>query len=271
MAGEPGEVNHIPLSSAQFKVGVSEIALTDVSLKFKVSSMVRVVIVEDDRLTARTLQHFCAEAFGSDLGTIKHFDSLTPALFHIRENPIDLLVLDINLKGESGYEILKFPEKESFYTIVTSSDTQNAVSAFDYGVLDFVAKPFTRERFISAIERMKRASQANSIHRNSISLKKDGMLEMIRYRDILYLESVGNFTDIHLKNGKTERIRRTMEAILAELNSDFFRSHRSFIINLSEVSRILHCKNNTYRVLLGDSKEVALSRSRCNLLKKMLG
>ncbi|MEI7014432.1 LytR/AlgR family response regulator transcription factor [Leptospira licerasiae] len=235
--------------------------------------MVRAVLVEDDKLMARTIQHYCREAFGKSLVSLKTFDELTPALYSIKENPIDLLLLDINLKGQSGYEILKLPEKDSFYTIVISSDKQNAVSAFDFGVLDFVAKPFTRERFIAAIDRMKSASasKADSLRKNSISLKKDGMIEVIRFQDILYLEASGNFTEIHLKSGRKELIRKTMESVLSELNSDFFRSHRSFIINLSEVKKILHGKGNHFKVLLGDSAEVALSRSNYGALKEMLG
>ncbi|EPG67266.1 LytR/AlgR family response regulator transcription factor [Leptospira wolffii] len=244
--------------------------MTDYQPNILICCMVRAILVEDDKLMARTIQHYCKEAFGKDLVSLKTFDELTPAIYCIQENPIDLLLLDINLKGQSGYEILKLPEKDSFYTIVISSDKQNAVSAFDFGVLDFVAKPFTRERFLAAIDRMKRASQTDSLRRNSISLKKDGMLEVIRFQDILYLEAAGNFTEIHLKSGRKELVRKTMEAVLAELNSDFFRSHRSFIINLSEVKKILHTKGNNFKVQLGESTEVALSRTRYNLLRKML-
>ncbi len=111
------------------------------------------------------------------------------------------------------------------------------------------------------------------------------MIELVLYREILYLNAVGNFTDIYLKHGRTERVRRTMDAILEELNSDFFRSHRSYIINLAEDRRILRGKNNTYAVIIGDSEssaanadhggthqgiEIPLSRSRYNVLKNIL-
>ncbi len=237
--------------------------------------MVRIVIVEDDKLTARTIRHFCQTAFQTEDGgvapvTIRQFDRLVPALYYIRENPIDLLVLDINLHGESGFDILKTPEKNAFYTIIVSSDTANAVNAFDYGVLDFIVKPFTRDRFMASIARMRNAAEAQGQYKNSLPIKRDGMIELIRYREILYLQAVGNFTDIFLKDGRTERVRRTMDSILAELNSDFFRSHRSYIINLAEVTKILRGKNNTYAVMVGDEHEIALSRSRYNLLKKIL-
>ena len=73
--------------------------------------MVRIVIAEDDKLTARTFQHYCREAFEPEPVSIKLFDALTPALYHVREHPIDLLILDINLQGQSGFEILDFPER----------------------------------------------------------------------------------------------------------------------------------------------------------------
>lgn len=238
-------------------------------MALQVLFVIRIVIAEDDPLMSRTLQHLCSKAFADDITSIKTFNALVPALYHIRENPIDLLLLDINLKGDSGFDILETPEKESFYTIIVSSDTQNAVNAFEYGVLDFIAKPFTEERFMAAIARMQKAGQASGVYRNSIPVKKDGAIDLVKYEDILYLQAVGNFTDIVLRNGSTERIRRTMESMVSELSSDFFRSHRSFIINLAAVNRIVRSKNNTYSVIMENQSEVAVSRSRYNLLRNL--
>ena len=234
--------------------------------------MITIVIAEDDNLTARTLRHYCAEAFENEPISVKHFNRLTPALYFVQENPIDLLLLDINLKGESGFDILELPEKDSYYTIIISSDTRNAVSAFDFGVLDFIAKPFTRERFMAAIGRMRDARGVGGRQKNSLSIKKDGMLEIVKYKDILFLQAVGNFTDLHLQNGQVERMRRTLDSVLENLNSDFFRSHRSYIINLAWVQSIKRGKNNTYSVIINNTAatEVPLSRSNYTTLKKIL-
>ncbi len=233
--------------------------------------MVRIVIAEDDRLMARSLAVLCQKAFGDTTLLIKTFDALTPALYYIRENPIDLLLLDISLKGESGFEILKFPEKESFYTIVISSAAENAVNAFEYGVLDFIPKPFTEERFLAAIARMLRSGQTGAAYKNCLSLKRDGAIDLVRYQDILYLQAVGNFTDIVLRDGRTERVRRTMDSMQNELNSDFFRSHRSYIVNLAAISRIVRGANNTYRVVLENDEEAPVSRTRYNQLRTLFG
>ncbi len=234
-------------------------------------SPVKVVIAEDDRLTARALQHFCRDAFRPQPVQFSLFEQATPALCYVQENAIDLLILDINLKGESGFEILRQPEKNGFYTIIVSSDTRSAVEAFNHGVVDFVAKPFSRERFFTAVARMKQAAQnGGGFQKNSLPIKTDGQIQLLRFRDILYLEADGNFTDIHLKGGEVERVRRTLDSLMEELNSDFFRSHRSCIVNLAEISRIVRGKNNTYTVIMDDSHEVPCSRSRYNVLRKIL-
>ncbi len=132
--------------------------------------MIRIGIVEDDKLTARTIQHLCGEAFseGAETTSIRHFDRMVPALYYIQENPIDLLILDINLQGDSGFELLTRPEKPAFHTIIVSSESGNAVNAFDFGVLDFIVKPITRERFMAAIARMRSVESAQSQYKISL-------------------------------------------------------------------------------------------------------
>lgn len=233
--------------------------------------MLRIVIAEDDRLTARTVQHFCREKFRPEPVSITCFETVTPALYYVQENPVDLLVLDINLHGESGFGLLKEPfEQKTFYTIIVSSDTGNAVDAFSYGVVDFVAKPFSRERFMTALSRMQQISRGADIQKNSLPIKRDGQLHLLRFRDILYLESDANFTDIFLRNGKVERIRRTLDSMMEDLNSDFFRAHRSCIVNLSEITRVVRTKNNTFKIVIDDRFELPCSRSRYEVLRNVL-
>ena len=79
---------------------------------------------------------------------------LQQGLGFIKEQSIDLLFLDLNLNREDGYELLEEVAAESFHTIIVSAYKDRAIRAFEYGVLDFVAKPYTEERLSLAIQRI---------------------------------------------------------------------------------------------------------------------
>lgn len=221
----------------------------------------RVLIVEDEPPAARGIEKYCREVFGKELESLKIFDSLFPAIYYLEENPIDLLLLDIELNGESGFDLLKNIEKQSFYTIITSSNTNYAVQAFEFSVLDFLPKPFPKHRFESAIKKMKDVMNVRSKTIDYIPVKKEISVEMVSIQDISYLESDKNYTIIYFKNGKSERVRRSLDKFMEFLPDTFVRSHKSCIVNKFEVLRILHGKNNTFQLQLKSNAKIPLSRS----------
>ncbi|MCB1191586.1 MAG: response regulator transcription factor [Leptospiraceae bacterium] len=221
----------------------------------------RVLIVDDEPPSARGIERYCKEVIGNDLESLKMFDSLFPAIYYLEENPIDLLFLDVELNGENGFDLLKNIEKQSFYTIVTSSHTEYAVQAFEHSVLDFLPKPFTKTRFEAAIQKMKNVWGVRSKTIRFIPVKKDISVEMISFEDILYFESDKNYTIIHLKSGEKERVRRTLDKYMEILPPQFIRAHKSCIVNKFEVLRILHGKNNTFQLQLKNKVQLPLSRS----------
>lgn len=222
----------------------------------------RILIVDDEPPAARGIQRLCEECLGREVESLKILGNVTASVCYIQEQPVDLLFLDIDLDGENGFTILEETSSSSYYTIITSSHTEYAVRAFEHSVLDFLPKPFGKQRFEQALERMRKAWHSRAAAaREHLPVKKDEMVEMVPLDQILYLVSDRNYTILHLADGGEERVRKTLDSMLELLPPEFVRAHKSCIVRKSEVQRILHGKNNTYRLLLKNQAELPLSRS----------
>ena len=106
----------------------------------------RILIVEDEPLLAGRLERLCREILGSRLETVRIATEFDEASARLAESPIDVLLLDLNLGGADGMDLLKASVAGSFHTIIVSANTEQALRAFEFGVIDFVAKPCMKDR-----------------------------------------------------------------------------------------------------------------------------
>ncbi len=106
----------------------------------------RILIVEDETVIARRLERLVRQILGQQLVWLKRADCLAAARADLESFPIDLMFLDLNLHGKDGFGLLEHAVAGAFHTVIVSAHTNQALRAFEYGVLDFVAKPFDKER-----------------------------------------------------------------------------------------------------------------------------
>ena len=114
----------------------------------------KIVIVEDERPIARYIERLTRKILGEKIQSIRTLYTLDDAKAFLLENPIDLCLLDLNLNGENGYELLKQAVSGSFHTIIISAYPNQAIEAFKYGVLDFIEKPFTTNTIEASLCRL---------------------------------------------------------------------------------------------------------------------
>ncbi|TGK06710.1 DNA-binding response regulator [Leptospira semungkisensis] len=222
----------------------------------------RILIVEDDLLSARCLEILVKEFLGERDPSISCIQDLEIAKSFIRENSLDLLFLDINLQGKMGFQLLESESKSFFQTIIVSSERDNAVKAFEFSALDFLPKPITRERFRIAMERFLSFS-SNSFLPKGIILKKEEGIDLIEPEEILFARSERNYTRIFTKNGKVEKVRKTLDQLQKELEiHGFYRAHRSYLVRLDGVRKILFNGPSSYRLLLATDHSIPVSRSQ---------
>ena len=220
-----------------------------------------ILIVEDDAPTAQALDILCHKTFQKKLKLVKTAPNLTLAGIYLAEYPIDLLFLDVNLGTQNGFELLKTSFADSMHTIVISSDTTNALTSFDFDVLDFMSKPFTAERFQKAVAKLDKVASKRSRFRSKLPIRSGEAIELIEIDQILYLAADGNYTVFYLEDGSEHRSRKTLENVAQDLDEEFLRIHRSYFVRAAKIEKILNESKGKYAVVLKGGIKLPVSRN----------
>lgn len=200
----------------------------------------RCVIVEDLQVAADYTRR-CCEKSGS-LEVEAHFTNVADALQYLNQHPIDIIFLDVEMPGATGFELLdQLAYKPE--VILTTSKPEYAYNAFEYHVVDFLKKPFTYQRFTEAIQKLKskkeeKEESATTAPSTHIFIKTDGKLVRLNNEDILYIESMGDYVKF-VTAEKKYITHNTIKALEEKVNKDqFMKVHRSYIVNLSKIDDI---------------------------------
>ena len=150
------------------------------------------IIVEDLQVAAEFLKRFCEKSGVIDVA--HHFLNAEDALLFLKDNVVDLIFLDVEMPGASGFELLD----QLVYTpqvILTTSKTEYAYDAFQYNVTDYLKKPFTYQRFLESVQKVsKKTEQLNgNSEQDHMFIKTDGKLIRLHNDDILFIESMGDY------------------------------------------------------------------------------
>jgi len=225
-----------------------------------------ILIVEDENTVAQRIERLTCELLGEKIETIKCFHTLDDADDYLSEHAIDLLFLDLNLAGRDGFELLKQVVAGSFHTIVISAYAERAIEAFEYGVLDFVAKPFTKKRLEKALQRT--SSDHGQKETKYLSIKKMGILQTVALQDVAYFQGANIYSEVYLKDGAVHLHDKSLTKLQQVLPDRFVRVHKSYIVNSSQISGFKQTGNNA-EVVLNDGLLVPVSRSKIAEIKAM--
>ncbi|HYH08436.1 MAG TPA: LytTR family DNA-binding domain-containing protein [Thermoanaerobaculia bacterium] len=191
----------------------------------------RIAIVEDEAIVARRLERMVRAISGAtDVAVASTFEA---AIALIRSRPIDVLFLDLNLNGRDGFALLEEAAASPFQTVVVSAHHEQALRAFEYGVTDFVAKPWSEERLRLAMERTARREPQRRA--TTIVVRKGRELRSVAVNNILYVKGADDYSELHLGDGTVHLHEKTLSALEALLPPQFLRVHRSYIANLGRV------------------------------------
>ncbi|AWX45831.1 hypothetical protein HME9304_02861 [Flagellimonas maritima] len=228
----------------------------------------KILICEDEKLVANRLKRFVENTIDFP-AQIELVPTLDRAFEFLSKNRIDLLFLDLNLHGRNGFEILKKLASESFHTIIVSAYTDRAIEAFEYGVLDFVGKPFTMDRLKIAIDRFKKDDTTKVHSLRYIAIKGRKGVEFISVEDVDYIKASGIYSELILKDSTVKIYDKPMNQLLKLLPEDFERIHKSFVIPTGHIKSISQRKSNTFVVELKSGSIVPISRTmRKKLINK---
>jgi len=229
-----------------------------------------VAIVEDEPLLAGRLERFTREILRKKLTKIVVKKSLPEAMEYLFEHPVDVLLLDLNLHGRDGFELLKQAVSGAFQTIIVSAHTDRAVEAFEYGVLDFIGKPFTLERLHKAFSRLEAVEAKNFCPTKYLAVRKTGKLHLIDIATIRYIRGAGIYSELIMKNGAAELHDKSLARLNAVLPTHFIRIHKSYIVDIRDVKNLSSLGGSKYVLELSSGETLPVSRKKYKDIKKLL-
>ncbi|MBT8232249.1 MAG: response regulator transcription factor [Saprospiraceae bacterium] len=228
--------------------------------------MLNCIIVEDELMARKSLEMLCDKS--DDIKLVGSFENAESVQKEIGKLNVDLILLDVEMPGMSGIELLDslsvLPQ-----IIFTTSNTEYAYEAFEYDVTDFIKKPITLLRFRKAIDKaLERKEKLEAIFaassNNEIYIKSSGRFIRIPFDEILYFENVGDYVKV-ITHKNNHIIHGSLKSIAARIkNPRFIKVHRSYIVNLDKVVDI---EDNT---LVIEKKVIPISRSHKPILMQSI-
>ncbi|PIF46685.1 DNA-binding LytR/AlgR family response regulator [Chryseobacterium sp. 52] len=229
-----------------------------------------ILIIEDEARIARRLQRMTAEFFANKPAEIIICDSLQKGLDEISSQVPDLLLLDLNLNGDNGFEVLEQMVAASFHTIIVSANIDKAITAFAYGVLDFVPKPFDQDRLFKALTRFVSPASKPDEGIKYLAVKRAGQVRLISIAEIVYIKGAGIYTELHLSNGQNELHDKSLELLQQLLPNGFERIHKSYLVNFQQIEKILINPGTRYGAQLKTGEMLPVGRSKYKELKNKM-
>ncbi len=216
------------------------------------------IIVDDEKLALDFLLQYCNKS--DKVNVLATFHNPEEALAYLRENKTDLVFLDVEMPGLTGFNLLDNLAYKP-HIILTTSKTEYAFEAFQYKVDDYLKKPISFPRFQDAIEKIhvqfiqEKSSNGSQESEDYIFIKADGKLVKLTYDEILYLESMGDYVKV-VTAAKKFLTLNTLSAVEEKLDKKLFlRVHRSYIVHLKKIKDI---QGNS---LLIDENVIPISKS----------
>jgi len=252
--------------------------------------MIKTMIVEDEKL-ARDELKFLIEK-DPDFEVLYEIADGEKALKLLKENAVDLLFLDIQIPGISGIEIARIlnKQKNSSYIIFTTAYDEYAVEAFQLSAVDYLLKPISDQRLEESLDRAKKeindnhnfnqklnnlfANLNNSKQKeclNKIAVMEKDYYLMLNFEDIYYFSTKDKkvWAHCHKKSYMTSFQLKELEKMLPE---QFFRIHKSYIVNLKHIKAVIPWFKGKYQVLMKNYSEhkIPVSRSKVDQINKLL-
>ncbi len=221
--------------------------------------MLNILIVEDMALVADRIADLCNDYFGNC--NIQIASSSEMALKRLTTHQYDLLLLDLNLNGEDGYELLSHKHTNSLHTVIITASPEKAAQAFDYGVADFITKPVSEKRFNQAMQRFTSFANKSNTGLCQLSVKSRGKLSFIPIDNIHFIKADSNYCEIITKSNESFLHDKSMEQLTKLLEGQFIRIHRSYLVNESYIESVITHGSGKYSAVLKSGEQLPLSRS----------
>lgn len=202
--------------------------------------MITAIAIDDEPLGLKIISHYCDQI--DFISLEKTFTQQAEALKHLKKYPVDLIFLDIQMPNKNGVDFYKMLDNNPM-VIFTTAHSQYAVEGFNVNATDYLLKPFSAERFMTAVQKARNEFEfrKNQLVQTHLMIRADYKLHRIEFDDILLIEGLDDYVQVHLSDKTKIVARLSMKSILEKLpEKNFIRVHRSFIIPVKKVKAIVN-------------------------------
>jgi two-component system LytT family response regulator len=246
--------------------------------------MKKAIIIDDEPL-ARSIVKEYLHAY-SQITLVDECNDGFEGVKSIQEHQPDLIFLDIQMPKINGFEMLELVDEPPGIIFTTAFD-EYAIRAFEAHAVDYLLKPFSKERFSKAVDKwldhqhnkqQQTATQSllesplrSPAQTERIVVKTAGRIRIIPLHEIQYLEAADDYVKLHTREGSFLK-KKTMNYFEQVLDPNLFvRTHRSFIINVQQITRIDAYEKENQLAILTSGAKVPVSKNGYSKLKAVLG
>jgi two-component system LytT family response regulator len=236
----------------------------------------KVIIADDDHPSRMILMHFIQLL--SEYEVVQDASNGEEFIQLVMKEEPDIVLVDINMPGLNGMEAVKICKERlpSLQVIFTTGYDEFAVEAFNISAADYIVKPIERTRLFIALEKAKKLIQLNSSPNqlkktvNKLAIKSNNTFLYLSVDDILYAEKEGRKTILHTKNSYFET-SESLQELEGKLPNQFYKTHRSFLVNLKKITKIVS-SGETYLAYFNGTEKIAyISKLKINDVHRSMG
>jgi len=252
------------------------------------NTAINAIIIDDEPLARMIVQEYLATY--PEIKVLQECSDGFDGIKAIQQWHPDLIFLDIQMPKINGFEMLELVEEPPAVIFTTAFD-EYAIKAFESHAVDYLLKPFSKERFDKALrkwldqhgaaptaahmaapqEELLETAAQSPAQQQRIVVKTGGKIKIIPLEDIHYLEAADDYVKIHTHNGAFLK-NRTMSYFEKALDgAQFVRTHRSYILNVQQVTRIDPYEKDSHLCILQSGAQVPVSKAGYVKLKTVLG
>jgi two-component system LytT family response regulator len=227
--------------------------------------MLSAIIIEDEKLAREVLISLLEQFFGDKINILGEASSVKQGVSLIQKYQPQLVFLDIQLRGLTGFDLFNhFEEPRSFEVVFTTAHKEHAIKAIRSGAFDYILKPIAIDDLSDMLKRLevhlstksKETAKPTSSAEDENTTKQTSKLviptangySLENKELIIYCEGMGNYTKIYLSTGKEMIMSKTLKTIELSLGDSFCRIHKSYLVNNNHILR--YSRSNGYKITL---------------------
>ncbi len=248
--------------------------------------MIKVVLIDDEPLARSIVKEYLGAH--ENITVVQECNDGFNGVKAIMQHQPDLIFLDIQMPKINGFEMLELLDPSPSVIFTTAFD-EYAIKAFEAHAVDYLLKPFSKERFDKALQKWMQQREQNKTEQTQkntqalvnetrspeessrIVVKNGSNIRIIPSQDIMYIEAYDDYVKIftkdtyHLKKKTMSHFEEVLDKV------DFLRVHRSYILNLQQITKIEASEKGSHIALLKSGVKIPLSRMGYGKLKEVLG